>query len=152
MQSDQHEKFMSLAIEEAKKAKERGDWPFGAVVIKDGKVIGKGYVTDKSGGDVTDHAELIAVRDACRSIKSNNLQGCTIYCSNEPCLMCAAGIFQAHIEQVVIGASRNDLSHLLRPRKLRIENLVEDTDHHVEIIRGILKDKVLELFKDIIKK
>jgi len=149
MQTDIHEKFMFLAIEEAKKAKLNGDWPFGAIIVKNGIVVGKGYTKDKSGGDVTDHAELVAVRDTCRNLKSNNLQGCSIYCTNEPCLMCATGIFQAYIGQVFIGASRDDLSRLLRPRNLRIEDLVKDTGHKVEIVRGILKNNILELFKDI---
>lgn len=152
MQNNLHQKCMTIAIEEAKKAKANGDWPFGAVVMKDGEFVGKGHVKDKSGGDVTDHAELVVVRVACHNLKSNNLEGCTIYCTNEPCLMCAAGIFQANIGQVVIGASRDDLSRLLRPRKLRIEDLAEDTDHKIEIIRGVLKDEIIALFEDVVKK
>jgi len=97
MQNDLHQKCMAIAIEEAKKAKSNGDWPFGAIMTKNGEIVGKGHVKDKSGGDVTDHAELVAIRDACHNLKSNNLEGCTIYCTNEPCLMCAAGIFQANI-------------------------------------------------------
>jgi len=151
MPTDLHESFMALALEEAKLAKASGDWPFGAVVVKDGLVVGKGHTKDKTGGDVTDHAELVALRSSCRYLKTNDLRGCSIYCTNEPCLMCAAAIFQAHIGQVVIAASRDDLSRLLRPRKLRIEDLVEDTGHKVEVIRGVLKDNVLELFRDINK-
>ncbi|PIY68575.1 tRNA-specific adenosine deaminase [Candidatus Roizmanbacteria bacterium CG_4_10_14_0_8_um_filter_39_9] len=146
------EQFMLLALEEAKNAKAGGDWPFGAVVVKDDKVVGKGHVTDKSGGDVTDHAELVALRDACRNLKTNNLEGCEIYCSNEPCMMCAAGIFQANIGEVYIGVSRDDLPRLLRPRKLRIEDLAQDSGHEIKIQRGLLKDKILPLFEDIKKK
>jgi tRNA(adenine34) deaminase len=151
MQNEVHEKFMTLAIEEAKVAKANGDWPFGAIVVKDGIVIGKGHVKDKTGGDVTDHAEVDAVRDACKYLNSNDLSDSSIYCTNEPCLMCSATIFQANIGKVFIGASRDDLSHILRVRKLRIENIADDTSHQIEINRGILKDKVLELFKDIKK-
>jgi len=149
---NKHEQYMLLAFEEAKKAKARGDWPFGAVVVKDGNVVGKGHVIDKSGGDVTDHAELVALRDACRNLKTNNLEGCTIYCSNEPCMMCAAGIFQAGIGDVFIGVSRDDLPHLLRPRKLHIEDLAQDSSHKITIERGLLKDKILPLFDNIQKK
>lgn len=140
---------MTLALEEAEKAQKRGDWPFGAVVVKDNEVIGKGHVIDKSGGDVTDHAELIALRDACRTMKSNNLEGCVIYCSNEPCMMCAAGIFQASIGEVFIGVSRSDLPHLLRPRKLRVEDLAQDSGHKIKIYRGLLKERILPLFENI---
>ena len=146
-----HENFMLLAIKEAKEAKKLGDWPFGAVVVYKGKVIGKGKAEDKTKGDVTDHAEFIAIRKACRTLGTNNLRDCVIYCTNEPCIMCAAGIFQAHIPQVVIGASRDDLFGLLRSRKIRIEHLVEDSEHKIEIIRGVLKDTILELFNDIEK-
>lgn len=152
MQIDSQKKFMYLAFEEAKKAKARGDWPFGAVIIKGNKVVGKGHVTDKSGGDVTDHAELVALRDACHNLRTNNLAGCLIYCSNEPCMMCAAGIFQAGIGSVFIGVSRDDLPHLLRSRKLRIEDLAQDSRHEIKIQRGLLKDEILTLFDDIKKK
>jgi len=147
-----HKHFMLLAIEQAKEAKRLGDWPFGAVIVYQGKVIGKGKAEDKTKGDVTDHAELVAIRDACKTLVTNNLQNCVIYCTNEPCLMCAAGIFQAHIPQVIIGASRDDLSKLLRPRKLRIEDLATDSGHKIDILRGVLKDNVLELFNDIKKR
>lgn len=146
-----HEQFMHLAIEQAKQAKKLGDWPFGAVVVYQGRVVGEGKAEDKTTGDVTDHAEFGAIRKACRQLATNNLQHCTIYCTNEPCLMCAAGIFQANIPQVVIGASRDDLFGLLRSRKIRIEHLVEDSGHQIEIIRGVLKDEILKLFNDIKK-
>lgn len=146
-----HEQFMHLAIEQAKEAKKLGDWPFGAVVVYQGKVIGMGKAEDKTSGDVTDHAEFVAIRKACRTLGTNDLEHCTIYCTNEPCLMCSAGIFQAHIPQVVIGASRDDLFGLLRSRKIRIEHLVEDSGHQIEIIRGVLKSEVLKLFSDIKK-
>jgi len=142
---------MNLAFEEAIKAKERGDWPFGAIIVKDGIVVGKGHVMDKSGGNVTDHAELVALRDACQSLKTNSLEGCSIYCSNEPCMMCTAGILQAGIGDVFIGVSRNDLPHLLRPRRLHIEDLAQDSNHRIAIQRGLLKNKILSLFDDIKK-
>lgn len=146
---DEHSMFMLHAIEEAKKAKEKGDWPFGAVVVRDDQIIGKGYAIDKSGGDVTDHAEIRAIRNACKILHTNDLHNCAIYCTNEPCLMCAAGIFQANIGKVYIGVSRDDLPHLLRPRKLRIEDLAHDSGHQIKIIRGVLKEQILSLFTEI---
>lgn len=151
MKNNIHESFMLLAIEQASEAKKCGDWPFGAVVVCNSKVVGSGKAEDKTSGDVTCHAELLAIRMACKKLGTNSLNNCTIYCSNEPCLMCAAGIFQVQISQVIIGASRDDLSRLLRPRKLKIENVAEDSGYKIEIVRGILKDKVLELFRDIKK-
>ena len=146
-----HEFFMLQAIELAKEAKQLGDWPFGAVVVCNGKIVGKGKAQDKITKDVTDHAEIGAIREACKMLKSSDLKDCVIYCSNEPCLMCASCIFQANISHVVIGASRDDLSRLLRPRKIKIENLADDSGRTIEIVRGVLKEKVLELFSDIKK-
>jgi tRNA(adenine34) deaminase len=146
-----HEIYMSQAMREAEQGKINGDWPFGAVVILNGKTVGRGHATDKTTGDVTDHAEIAALRDACRNLKTNSLYKCTIYCSNEPCLMCAATIFQSGITDVVIGVSRDDLPRLLRARKLKIDDLAIDSGHKINITRGILKDKILALFNDISK-
>lgn len=147
-----HEEYMHLAIDEAKIAQENGDWPFGAVIVRKNSVVGKGFVKDKSGGDVTEHAEIVAIRNACRNLQSNDMSDATIYCTNEPCLMCASTIFQAKIKRIVIGASRDDLPHLLRTRKFRIEDIASDAGYDIEIIRGILKNEVLGLFEGVINK
>ncbi len=151
MQNSIDEEFMSLAIKQAEEAKRQGDLPFGSVVVQEGRVVGQGRAKNNTSGDVTDHAELIAVREACRNLGTNKLKGCTIYCTNEPCLMCAAGIFQADIAQVVIAVSRDDLPRLLRSRKLRIDNLAEDSGYEISITKGVLKEQVLQLFKGIQK-
>jgi tRNA(Arg) A34 adenosine deaminase TadA len=148
---NQQEDFMILAIEEAKAGMANGDLPFGAVVVCESKVVGSGHAENNTTGDVTDHAELLAVRDACKNLGTNDLSNCVIYCSNEPCLMCAAGIFQANIPKVIIGVSRADVPHFLRPRKLSIEDLIKDSSYEIEIIRGVMKDEILPFF-DRLKK
>lgn len=140
-----------MAIAEAKQAKAQGDWPFGCVVVKDNLVVGAGRVTEKTGGDITDHAEIRALRDACKNLKSNDLSECAIYCTNEPCLMCASAIFQAGISHVYIALSRDDLPHLLRPRSLRIESLVPDLGYSPTIVRGLAREQMLVLFADVSK-
>jgi tRNA(adenine34) deaminase len=145
---DQH---MKLAIEEAVQAKQNGEWPFGAVVISNGKVISRNRCREAAEKTVLAHAELHAVNDACKALGRNNLSDCVIYCTNEPCLMCAAAIFQAKISRVVIGASRSDFPHLLRDRQFRIEHLAEDSGYQPEIVRGVLREKIIELFKDVNK-
>lgn len=146
------ETFMRLAIEEAKIAKLAGDLPFGAVVVCNDKIVGKGHAENNTIGDVTCHAELLSVREACKSLNKNNLSDCVIYCTNEPCLMCAAGIFQANIPKVIIGVSRKDLPNLLRARKYTLEHLAEDSSYKIEIIRDILKEEILSLFDDVQRK
>src|SRR5487761_602318 len=138
--------FMRLALKEAKKAKAVGDLPFGAVIVREGKAVGSGHAQDHTTGDVTDHAEILAIREACRFLRTNNLQECAIYCSVEPCLMCAAAIFQAKIPKVIFGVSREDLPTLLRQRKFTIRHLAEDSNYKIEITRGILRDEILPLF------
>ena len=103
---------------------------------------------DKS---VLSHAETKAVDEACRKLGTNKLDTCTIYCTNEPCLMCSAAIFQAKIPRVVIGAIRTDLRGLLRERKIRIYELAKDSGYDIDIVSGILGKEVVELFADIRK-
>ena len=142
---------MLQAIEEAKQGKAQGDLPFGAVIIHNREIIGRGRAKNSTTGDVTDHAEIRALREACKALGRNNLNDCIIYATNEPCSMCAAGIFQAKISDVKFGLSRRDLSWLLRPRRFGIENLAEDSGYEINITRGLLKDKIFEMFKDIKK-
>lgn len=144
--------FMKVAIEEALHAKTNGDLPFGAVVVQNGKIVGKGRAENNTTGDVTDHAELLAIRMACETLNTNDLKDCVIYCTNEPCSMCAAGIFQSNIPKVVMGLSRADLPNLLRPRKIGVDQLAEDSSYPIEIVRGVLKDEILPLFADVKKK
>lgn len=147
----QHIDFMRMALEEAKKAKALGDLPFGAVVVCEDKVVGTGKAENNTVGDVTAHAELLAIRKATTTLKTNDLSKCSIYCTNEPCIMCAAGIFQAGISKVYIGVSRDDLPQLLRSRKIRIDSLAQDSGHKITIERGLLKSEILSLFEDVKK-
>ena len=143
---------MEEAIKEAVKAKDKGDLPFGAVVVCDGKIIARNHSQETSRSDVTAHAELQAVHEASKFLGRINLSDCVIYCSNEPCIMCAAALFQAKIEQVVIGALRDDLPHVLRTRKLRIDDLAHDSGYSVSLTKGILKERVIKLFDGIERK
>ena len=143
--------YMQIALEQAKFAKKLGDLPFGAVIVSNGQVVGKGKCENGTTGDVTDHAEMNALREACKTLKRNELKDCTIYCTNEPCPMCAAALFQAKIPRIIIGLTRDDLPQLLRPRKILMKNLAEDSDYEINIETGILKEEILEQFSDIIK-
>lgn len=143
-----HEKFMKLALAEAKAAQARGDMPFGAVIVKGGEVVAVGESKEKTNCTVTDHAETGAVRIACRKFKTLDLSDCTIYCSGEPCNMCASAIFQAKIPTVVIGASRSDLPHFFRQRRIGIDDLAADCAYGIEVVRGVLKDDCIALFDE----
>ncbi len=82
--------------------------PFGAVVVKDGEIIGEGFDEVISTNDPTAHAEIVALRAACKILGSHNLEGCEIYCSLEPCLMCLHAIYSARIEHIFYAKSLAD--------------------------------------------
>ncbi len=149
MNTDAH--YMHLALEQGKEAKLSGEWPFGAVIVCGDKVIAQNHCTEGAAKNVLAHAELQAVNDACKVLGRNKFDDCVIYCTNEPCLMCASAIIQAKIPKVVIGACRIDMPHLLRERKLKIEDLADDAGYPIEIVKGVLKGEVIQLFSDIKK-
>lgn len=96
--------YMSLAIEEAKKAFEADEVPVGAIIVKDNKVIATGYNKRETENNALYHAEIVAIEQACKALGSWRLDGCTIYVTLEPCLMCTGAIIQSRIERVVFGA------------------------------------------------
>ncbi len=105
---DKH--FMSRAIAIAKKGMESNEGgPFGAIIVnKQGEIIGEGNNRVTSTNDPTAHAEVVAIRDACKNVDSFQLEGCTIYTSCEPCPMCLGAIYWARPERIVFAAARED--------------------------------------------
>lgn len=103
-----NEDFMKEAIAIAIENVKKGGGPFGAIVVKDGRIISKGSNEVTRTNDPTAHAEVIAIRKACRELNDFNLSGCTIFSSCEPCPMCLAAIYWARIDKVYFGAARQD--------------------------------------------
>ena len=101
------EKNMKEAIKEAIKAYEMKEMPVGAVVVYNGEIIGKGYNKKEFAHDSTMHAEIIAIKEACKSINDWRLNECTIYVTMEPCPMCIGAIKEARIKDVICGI-KND--------------------------------------------
>lgn len=101
---EQAEKFMRYAIELGRKGMEAGNGgPFGAIVVKNGKIIGEGWNCVLSSNDPTAHGEITAIRDACKNIQSYNLSGCELYTSGEPCPMCLSAIYWARLDRIFYG-------------------------------------------------
>ncbi len=98
------EKYMKEAIRQAKKASALGEVPIGCVIEYEGKIIGRGYNRRMVDKTVLAHAEIIAIRKACKKMGDWRLEGCTMYVTLEPCPMCAGAIVQARIPTVVIGS------------------------------------------------
>jgi tRNA(adenine34) deaminase len=127
--------FMELALEEAAKAKQAGEVPIGAVVVAgDGTVIGKGFNQPISQNDPTAHAEIQALREASNHARNYRLTGMTLYCTKEPCVMCAGAIVHARIRRLVYGVGD--------PRAGAagsIYSIVTDSrlNHQVEVVAGV---------------
>jgi tRNA(Arg) A34 adenosine deaminase TadA len=102
------EEYLAESIALATESVEQGGGPFGAVVVKDGKIIGRGSNRVTLNNDPTAHAEVQAIRDACNAIQDFSLAGATLYASCEPCPMCLASIYWARLDRIVYAASRED--------------------------------------------
>lgn len=100
--------FMGVADDMLTRAVEAGDQPFGAVVVKNGKIVGWGPSRVVSDSDPTAHAEMVALRDAAKRLGTRNLSGCTMYSTSHPCPMCEAGAYWAGIDRFVHGRGRTD--------------------------------------------
>lgn len=104
-----HEKFMKMAIDLSRSGMVKGKGgPFGCVIVKDGKVIGQGYNSVLDTNDPTAHAEVVAIRDACKNLKSFQLEGCYLYTSCEPCPMCLGAIYWARPKRVFYANTKKD--------------------------------------------
>jgi guanine deaminase len=110
MDKTQEESFMHRAIELSERAgiKEKSGGVFGAVIVKDGKIIAEGYNQVAKTNDPTWHAEMHAIREACKKLGTPHLEGCTLYTSSEPCPMCLATAYWAHIDHIYFGARVQD--------------------------------------------
>jgi tRNA(Arg) A34 adenosine deaminase TadA len=99
---------MRKAIKLALDNIEVGGGPFGAVIVKDGEIVGEGANSVTNNNDPTAHAEIQAIRDACKKLKTFNLEGCEIYTSCEPCPMCLGAIYWSGLSKIYFGADQND--------------------------------------------
>lgn len=147
------EKYMKQAIRLAGKAAELGEVPIGCVIEYQGKVIGRGYnrrTTDKS---TLAHAEIIAIKKACKKMGDWRLEDCTMYVTLEPCQMCAGAIVQARVKKVVIGCMNpkagcaGSILNVLQ---------MDEFNHQVEIERRVLEEECSQMltsfFKNLRKK
>lgn len=109
MNKEADEQFMALAIDLSAKALDDDvGGPFGAVVVRAGEVIGRGRNRVLADGDPTAHAEVLAIRDACRSVGDHRLTGCVVYTSSEPCPMCLAALYWARVDKVLYANVRSE--------------------------------------------
>ncbi len=114
MTDHDHQYFLRLAIQKASEGVnlDKGG-PFGAILVKDGQIIGEGYNSVTSSNDPTAHAEVVAIRDACKRLENFNLEGSILYSSCEPCPMCLGAIYWARISRLFYACTREDAANFL---------------------------------------
>lgn len=146
-----HEKFMKIALKEAKKAAKKKEVPIGAVIVKNDKVVAKAHNLREKSNLATGHAELLAIQKANKKLKSWRLDRCTLYVTIEPCPMCAGAIIQSRIGKLVYGAQ-----DLKSGTHQSVVNLFDKTfNHKVDVEYGIMEEEcgqvVTEFFRKIRK-
>lgn len=142
-------KFMDLAIIEAKKAAQQGDVPVGAVVVKDGNVIGVGRNCREKDKCATAHAEIMAINEACAKIGDWRLDGCEIYITLEPCPMCSGAIINARIATVIFGAYDTKLGSLGSIANLANIPYAFTPEVYGGICENECREVLTEFFKDL---
>ena len=130
---------MRAALSEAQQAAEKDEVPVGAVVVKDGRIIGRGHDRKIGLNDPTAHAEILAIGAASGALGDWRLEGCTLYVTLEPCPMCAGAILLARIPRLVYGAPNPKFGAVESVTSLLKDDL--DWNHAVEVIPGILAEK-----------
>jgi guanine deaminase len=137
------QRFMRMAIAEAAK----GDFPFGAVIVRDGQVVSKGRNLGKTTNDPTAHGEMIAIRRFVAVHPAAGLEGTTLYTSGEPCPMCMSAIIWCGIGRVVFAASIEELSKKLGQIMLPSRTVADDAPFaNISITGGVLSQEALALF------
>ncbi len=143
-----HEFFMKEALEEAKKAYEKGEVPIGAVVVHDGGIIARGHNLRETAGHPLTHAEMLAIHRASGHFESFRLEDCTLYVTLEPCVMCSGAIIMSRLSRVVFGAYDSKGGTV---RSL-MELLDEPRFNHRPIVtEGVMEEECSRLLKDFFK-
>lgn len=142
------EYFMKQALKEAEKAYKKLEVPVGAVIVKDGTIIARGYNQKENKKDTTKHAEIIAIQKASKKLGSWRLIDCEMYVTLEPCSMCAGAIINSRIKKIYIGTKDEKTGAVGS-----VLNLLEDYkfNHKVEIESGIMQKECEKILKDFFK-
>ncbi len=138
---------MRLALDEARRARDLGEVPVGAVVVADGAVVGDGFNQPIRSVDPTAHAEIVALRAAARSLGNYRVPGTILYVTVEPCLMCVGAIVHARVASVVFGVADpkgGAVRSLLDPEALPL-------NHRFEVVAGVLQEECRELLQEFFR-
>jgi len=135
---------IKLSLENMQK---NAGWPFGAVVVKDGKIVWRGRNQVTSSNDPTAHGEVVAIRDACKNLWTFDLSGCEIYTSCEPCPMCYGAISRARIEKMYYGNTKQDAADIGFDDSAFREDIKKELTQRSVPVQQVLHEEALEVFK-----
>jgi tRNA(adenine34) deaminase len=138
------EEFMREALCLARLGAHAGEVPVGAVVVRHGEVLGRAYNAPVSRHDPTAHAEILALREAAQKLGNYRLEGVTLYCTLEPCVMCAGALVAARVERLVFGTRDLRFGGVRSKFQLADSELL---NHRVEIVEGVLGAECVELLR-----
>lgn len=141
-------KYMKEALKEARKAELIDEVPIGCVIVKDDKIIARGHNQRETKQSPIGHAEIIAINKASKKLKSWRLEGCDIYVTLEPCIMCSGAIIQSRINKVYYGASDPKGGALGSSINVLEANNI---NHHPEVIPGVLKEECSSIITNYFK-
>jgi tRNA(adenine34) deaminase len=139
------QEYMQIALQLAQQGATAGEVPVGALVVKDGEIVGRGFNAPISRQDPSAHAEILALRDAAQQLGNYRLVGCTLYVTLEPCTMCAGAIQHARIERLVYGASDPKTGACGSVVNLMEENRL---NHHCQAEGGVMAEECGRLLSD----
>lgn len=142
------EKFMKMALKQAMKAYQLGEIPVGAIIVKDGKVISRGYNLKEKTNNPCGHAEIMAINKACKKMNSWRLEDCEMYITLEPCMMCVGAIIHSRIKKIYIGTIDSKTGAVISKINGLDSYIV---NHKVEYEIGILKEECSNILKDFFK-
>ncbi|WP_428116580.1 nucleoside deaminase [Bradyrhizobium sp.] len=149
MEAD-HNRFMAIAIEEAKAGAAQGEQPFGAVVARDGEVVVRSRSLKVSACDATAHSETLAIKYATQKLGRRELPDCTFYATCEPCPMCLGAILNGGINTLVLGARNRDIKQLARIafnfKDYTVERFAEMTGWNLTVIEGVRTAECIALY------
>lgn len=145
---DQKNKFMRRAIELSKKNVESGNGgPFGAVVVQNNKIVGEGWNKVTSNNDPTAHAEVEAIRQACRALNTFSLENCEIYTSCEPCPMCLSAVYWARISKIYYANTKLDAANIKFDDDFIYQEIPKPLNQRKIPMECLLRDEALTVFQ-----
>lgn len=139
--------FMRMAIELSIENIDQGGGPFGAVIVRNGHVVAKGANRVVPNNDPTAHAEVVAIRNACRELQTFDLTGCTVYASCEPCPMCLSAIYWAGIERICYANTKRDAAAIAFDDSFIYDQLRLDYDRRSIHCEHFMRDEAMEAFR-----